>query len=392
MMLKIRTLSPVNISTGLKYGPCEFIRKHNKINRINLTEMFKKLDINQVKTLSEGLEDRYFSLTDFFNKENITSTAIKYSINCETNIKRITEIQEQINTNNIPYIPGSSIKGAIRTAILWKYVKDNPEIYLSLEKEIKIQLENSKRFRNSRNIKQNIINDSIDNVFGLINNYKHDAKYDIFKFIEISDFMPDEESKNLELKEIKTYSLQRNGGLKSKSYTVFAETIKGEFNGTININTQIKYAVNDTKNYALLLNKLEMFGLDKTDLDNLKNAEIKMIIYIQKCLSEFNEWAIEKEIDLCKNENDMIKIINEIKGKNTIRLGFGIGTTYQTIIKIIEEKNKELFYEIIDLLELHGWKQKKSYLYGDNLKKIPYPKSIEFTSEGKSLGWLEWQS
>ena len=384
MKLKLKTLSPVNIGTGQNYGAYEFIRNRNELKRIHLSNFLRLLDKEQVKKISKELENNDFSLNEFVIREKVPDIPARYSMNYNAT-STIDSIREQIKTNNIPYIPGSSIKGAIRTAILWKYLRENASSYNDLKRSIENTISKGEK---PNRLKKNIANYSIDKIFGL-NPDKKDAKFDLLKFVEISDFMPDEDSKQLEIEEIKTYSIRQDGTLAPKHYSIFSETLFGSFEGTIRLSPQIKYAINDEK-YPLLKKKLEMIGLTEDYMANLKMPEEKMIQYIRKCLSEFNNWAIEKEIMLCESDSNFTGILEKYKNKDTIRIGFSVGTTYQTMIKLIEETDSQLFYKIINRLELHGHKNKKHYLYEPNLQNIPYPKTIEFTESGEPLGWLEW--
>lgn len=370
MKLKLKTLTPVNVGTGLKYGYYEFILNENEIKRIHLNMFLQKLTKEQVKNISKELESKNFSLNDFVVKENINNIPVRYSLIKSATSQNIPEIREQIKTNDVPYIPGSSIKGAIRTALLWKHLKHDEASYKHIENSIIDSFQRSKPNRKS------IANYSINNIFGL-NTAKPDAKSDLLKFIEVSDFMPDKNSKQMEVEEIRTYSLKQNNDMIPKPYSIFAETIYGCFGGTIRINPQIEYAVKDEYNYPLLANKLEIIGLTEKESNDFKNAEEKMVAHIQKCLSEFNDWAVEKEIDLCKTNSNFADILKKYKNRKTIRIGFGIGTTYQTIIKLIEEKNQDLFLKIRESLRL-------------GIPGYSYPKTIEFTENYEQIGWLEW--
>ena len=45
---------------------------------------------------------------------------------------------ECIKSGNIPYIPGTSVKGCIRTILLWWWIKSNPkENFFFLKEELK---------------------------------------------------------------------------------------------------------------------------------------------------------------------------------------------------------------------------------------------------------------
>ncbi len=74
---------------------------------------------------------------------------------------------------------------------------------------------------------------------------------------------------------------------------------------------------------------------------------------------------------------------------NLIRVGFGVGTMYQTLIKLIEEEDIELAEQIVNKFKLGKFKRRIDSRTGTKLTP-PYPTSIEFTEDGKPLGWLKW--
>ena len=383
--MKLKTVTPTHVGTGNTYNNWEFVKRGDKLHRINFSKFFSVLNEVKQEKLAEDLEKEK-NLEIFLKEQKIHlhlltekyPEIVKYSVTCS--FDNVNNIREQIKTNDISYIPGSSIKGAIRGALIWYYTRIDEnfqEIVKTIDRDLR-----------RRTKKKEIGNDYVNKFFSL-NNGRYDAKYDLMKFLEISDFMP--ENCKLAVKNVKTYSL-RSTSLTPKHYDNFVESINGTFNGTIKVSPQVKEAVKNKKEYPLLEEKLCILGLNGG-----LNKEV-MIPHLKKVLREFNEWCLDKEIELCKkarNSSVFLKELDTLKSqnrkKNLLRIGFGVGTIYQSLIKLIEEKNKDLFYTLIDTLELHGWKKRKQYLYGYNLRNIPYPKSIEFTAENEPTGWLEWE-
>ena len=114
--IKITTLSPIHISSGNDYEKnFNLIQKENSVyiyDEFKIVEYFLhenmtiKANINEFKKQVEN------------NKNKILSANIQKRV-IETNFLDVNKpLLEQISTNNNPIIPGSSIKGAIRTAIL----------------------------------------------------------------------------------------------------------------------------------------------------------------------------------------------------------------------------------------------------------------------------------
>ena len=373
MKIKLVSETPTHIGNGNKYSSFEFLIKDKMLHRISLLNFLKSKDENFLKNL-----ENCTSLHEFASYDDIKDF-IKYSIKTEyTNIK---DVREHIKENDIPYIPGSSVKGAIREALLWNYVvNDKNKI-----NELLINLRLGLRYRKN---KKEIGNFFINKIFNLQNN-KYDAKYDLLKFLEISDFIPDRY--NLEIINVKTHSLTRNR-LEQKRFSIFAESLTGEFNGEINLQCdRLEFALRDKNNYPLLTDKLFILGIDQEiDITNF-------IIYLKNSLRKFNEWCLNKEIELCKqaeNSSEFVKELEKIKTlnekENLIRMGFGVGTIYQTLIKLVEEHDVKLAKEIVNNLKLGKFMRNFDYRTKDKLYP-PYPKSIEFTDNNLPIGWLKWK-
>ena len=70
-----------------------------------------------------------------------------------------------------------------------------------------------------------------------------------------------------------------------------------------------------------------------------------------------------------------------------IRLGAGVGTLYQTMMGLIEEHDPDLALAFINSFRLG--KYDRTIVDRKELD-TPYPKSIEFTTNKKPVGWLAW--
>jgi len=398
MEIKLETLTPVHAGTGNSYGKAEFITEDNELRRIIFSRLYDSLSEEQREELLLELEEKEFNLDEVVrkNKIRVSEDMILYRALMKSSPSR--EIREQIKTNNVPYIPGSSIKGSIRTALLWKFICENydnlrDKINSCIYKTLRSNLPLEKK-------KKNICNEFISKVFQL-NDRKYDAKYDLLKFLHVSDFMPNEEdaSKIIEIEKIVGYSLKRDNkfenwaiirtrrGNRKVSLINYLEVVEKdmEFNGSISLNPLIKVALENNQEYPLLKDKLEILGLDESNLE-----EEKMLTHIKNTLREFNKWAIDKEIELCRkvsNGRNFCEVLESIDTGNSIRIGFGVGTTYQTLIKLIEEKDVDLAQRIVNTLRLG----KFSRNIKENKLTPPYPKSIEFTSQKEPLGWMRFE-
>jgi CRISPR-associated protein Csm5 len=173
----------------------------------------------------------------------------------------------------IPYIPGSSLKGAIRNAVLKSYVKKIQKFpdYVNM-------CINSQDKKKDYGRCLNILFDYREEEIKKDNKYNYDPLYDIFSFLEVSDFNPkpsNPEEFELSLRQMRR--VYKTEGRKPKGLPVQAIMIeKGTFIGDISINIP-----NSTKRKQIIKKFNEMLGCDCVDentilsniIDKLKETE-----------------------------------------------------------------------------------------------------------------------
>lgn len=134
MNLKVKVLSPVHIGNGNIISPyTDFVYKDNCLLYIDNQKLWSDISKNEkiideyvgvIKNKDLSSKEKY-TLEDFLKRNNIDIDKYIYEkVNCYGDIKAV-EINEVVKTSGRPYIPGSSLKGAIRTALLYNYLKIN---------------------------------------------------------------------------------------------------------------------------------------------------------------------------------------------------------------------------------------------------------------------------
>ncbi|NMX22041.1 type III-A CRISPR-associated RAMP protein Csm5 [ANME-1 cluster archaeon GoMg4] len=196
MKYELKTVTPLHIGTGSKYSGAEFILKDGKLYRVSLDKLLKKLSASQIEDLTDRLEDYRFSLTDFLRGKDINLADIAKYVSKFEGDRGVKEISEQIKTTDRAYLPGSSIKGAIRTAIIYKILKED---YSILDNELK-RIKNNRRLMDNLNrnmtrspaFKDKRFSKELGRVMSavegkVLRGIKNDAKYDLLKFLQITD-------------------------------------------------------------------------------------------------------------------------------------------------------------------------------------------------------------
>ena len=196
MKYKLKTITPLHIGTGSKYSRAEFVLTDGNLHRVSLDNLLRKLSEEQIGDLTVRLEDYGFSLADFLKDKDIDLADITKYISKFKEDRGVKEISEQIKTSDRAYIPGSSIKGAIRTAIIYKILKDD---YAIVDNELQ-RIKNDRRLMSDleRNINRSPAfkdkwfskalgkaGSSIERA--ALRGYKNDAKYDLLKYLLITD-------------------------------------------------------------------------------------------------------------------------------------------------------------------------------------------------------------
>lgn len=370
-MAKIKILTPIHIGTGEKLGKLDLVFTENKLFVIDINKVIEKVK-NSPSALKE-FENPNFNIKNFLGDQGINySDVAKYEI--LTNLKpNRSEIFEFIKTGlGNPIIPGSSIKGAIRTVFLWHLVKEYPEIVKEKLQEI---IKDNK-------MKKERADDIIDKqLFGENPNYNFmrvlqisDAK---FKILDLSV----EEVKILDKKNNGTYGWWRyKASIKDNpkfATSTFIEVLKEGAFSEFNI-------------------KIEEFLLQQPIVESLKFNNKK--VYFSELVEKCNEYAknyIQGEIEFYKNcgmtnlqsfYENLHKNIPENNRIFLLHLGWGIG--WNAITGNWFEEEKEDFRRKYKLGKGYWDKVKKQWV---PINEFPKTRKIVFKNiqPYRAMGWVK---
>ena len=138
----IKVLSPVHIGDGEDYNRFSFLIKDKRLCFIDAGVIREVLNQSQMEELNRWLKEKRNPSLYAFLKElgdsslvNKMASQAKYSISFEGQVP--ARVFSFIKSRNKPYIPGSEVKGAFRTALLYKLIKESENFYKELEKKLK---------------------------------------------------------------------------------------------------------------------------------------------------------------------------------------------------------------------------------------------------------------
>lgn len=136
--LVLTTRSPVFVGSGREYNKKEYYydMPGRKVCFIDFSAMFQLLYSRDLINEYENyiLKQSNTSLHHFFRDIKLTQADIEKITEYTADVsdalvegKPLAKIQQFMrDAQHRPYIPGSSIKGCLRTAILWKLIRSNP--------------------------------------------------------------------------------------------------------------------------------------------------------------------------------------------------------------------------------------------------------------------------
>ena len=178
---QLETITPVHIGSGETLNQIDGYYANGRWYHIDLDRILAhpSADIN---ALTSEMSQRGFRWGDYLSQQNMDPAELSaYSLACPQSPEE-TEIREAIKTvNNCPYIPGSTLKGAIRTALLGDILSRNDEVFNENNQRF-INIVNQTPRGNPRT--EHPAREIEKNVFG------KDPNHDLLRTLQISDTTP----------------------------------------------------------------------------------------------------------------------------------------------------------------------------------------------------------
>lgn len=347
--VKLIPLTDIHIGSGKEIEAYEYTVKDRYFYRIDMSAMFDKLNDSEKENFHKILQesnffnirswiyDNYKENWGYIYKEKVSSKFEEYykdKLKDESKENSQLSISEFIGYESKKYIPGSTIKGALRTAFIHSYFLEN-------EKKYKLE----KKENEAKIMEANILNaekiDKNQNITDL------DPEKDPFKTVKIFD------TEEIELKKFTVNAPQIKEG------NLFCEVLNGIYNEIdklekVNFGKEIDFEQGINFNivsteYSLKEN-LKMgykkrFGIkeliDSLDdkVENILNFEIeKKREKDSHNIKRFYEF-LKKIFDTFKNRDNNISLI---------RIGKYTGFNDKTINLVTEkpdEKSRTIFDE-----------------------------------------------
>lgn len=373
MKCNIKVRSPVHIGSGEKYTASEYVKSKAKTKKGKILNIIKRMDVsNYFLSLDDERKDEFlrdlsnpnFNLKDFDKK--IPNTYMKYrAINkSKKEIAPTQEITEAIKTLNELYIPGSSIKGAIKSAILYRQLDD--EMILNISRNV---------IRNNGRVDNRAYSSFMDSIFTSKKVHMRarvqPAQKDIMKFLQVSD---SDSIKSPTVYDVATVMASFRHG-HNEFYTRNRNTREPtlSFLETISRGNNLSFEIQNHYDYEVF----KKLGLDdKKHLIDLENIKKSVFLFSKALISNEIEFAEDYSIDYLYRFYSKLEKENSIDSP-LLKIGAGSGFLATTVGLKIKNYDFNLFEKIRD------GTRGKTYDY-------EFPKSRKITQVGgMPLGWVQ---
>ena len=373
MNCNIKVLSPVHIGSGEKYTASEYVKSKAKTKKGNVLNIIKRMDVsNYFLDLDDDKKDEFlrdlsspeFNLKSFDSK--IPNTYMKYrAINKSKNdIAPSQEISEAIKTLNQLYIPGSSIKGAIKSAILY-YALDDDMVY-DISRDV---------IRNGGRVDNRSYTKFMNKIF-TSNRAPTPAQGDIMKFLQVSDT---DTIKSPTVYDVATVMAGfRHGSNEFYTRNKRSREPTLSFLETIARGNNLSFEINNNYDYDIF----KKLGLeDKKHLIDLENIKKSMFVFSRSLINYELEFAEDYDINYLYKFYSTLEKYNSMETP-LLKIGAGSGFLSTTVGLKIKKYDEEYGEELFD--KIRNGTRGKTYDY-------EFPKSRKITQVGgMPLGWVQF--
>lgn len=416
MNFTLKILSPLHIGCGDVYTGLNYIIDQHKLYYLELDSIFSTLGMykdqyvqwldqksNQLfelniqkqnasndkrKELNKKISEikRSFELGAFIQQNKwLNFTIFKeksiYKIPVKDGLRGSEDIHKFIHQMNRIYIPGTEVKGAIRSAILYHFLKHDQGLYAWLKNKINefgnTNKDNIDKVKNQKRPDSRIkkrLNQGIEKISSQLELKafyapgQRDAKYDILKYLLVSD-----------------------SELKKPDQTLCV-TVATPMNSSRWFRIYSEYCIPGIKfNFTDLTLENNSMKKDKLNFSTNQKRSVSDISTIMKSCYEFSHDLLEEEISYFSSHKkwDIVNDLQMIQNQNeenspVIRMGKDEGFLSLTIGMLIKARDPNLYENVL----IHATKG-VSY---DAAHSGPLPKTRKIVSyEGRSLtsGWCK---
>ena len=348
MRYRIEVLSPVHVGSGEVLTRFDYVWEDGWLYVLSLERILEHPKV-RAEELAALMERGDFDWGDYLRGRGIKPPDVaRYRARCARDpagVLRRGDVREHIKDPRFrPYIPGSSIKGAIRTALLWVALKYNKALLQKAKEAVERRLrEVERRLAGRKEWQQRSIIRREKGWFAQRMErgfFGRDPNYDLMRAVRVGDTTPFEGE--LEVGLVTTYDLKGQGRLEAREdLRIFAELLPAGATAEVRLTFDKKL-------------------FDYPEL-GLKGKEV----YVDDMPKLCNAWAFE----LAQREEEFLRkggmgeaadFYRDLRGKIRslpegafiVPLGWGPGWEAKTVGERIKEADEELFARLREIFKL----------------------------------------
>lgn len=356
----LHVITPVHVGDGSRLGRMDYVKRNDKLLAIDIQRLAALPEVDP-EELSDHLFSR-FDIGEFLQRIKVNPARVmKYSVDCRCDPQG--DVLSCIkDCTGMAYIPGSSIKGALRTAVLWERIKNDP-----VGKENAISILRSE-IKNSKKKKAHAAGNLEKRFLGV------DPNHDHLRALRVSDSDPLPTS-SVGVFNVEMMSLVRDYVDKAtlrKKMDLFVEAIKpGTETGiTIDLDEFL------CREHAASKLNLKVDDLDPKELESVTRSYYND--YVRSEIEFFSNYMRDDQKDGILKFYE--KRLPEKRGGMVLRVGWGGGWHGMTVAR--------LFPEVLDDLRS---------AFGLGKRNVPeFPKTrrlarVEIDNdkvESQPMGWI----
>ena len=383
---QLQTLTPVHIGSGETLNQIDGCYANGRWYHIDLERVLAhpSTDLN---ALTSEMSQRQFRWQRYLSQRNVDpSECSDYSLLCPQSPETV-EIREAIKAiDNRPYIPGSTLKGALRTALLGEILYADDDVYEKSQNHIDTLIDrgprgNPRREQPARQIEQL--------AFG------KDPNHDLLRALQVSDTQP-LKSDALEIGLVWTVTLNRNNRLVQKidrgqEYKHFLQQFQAQQRLTFTLK------IDD-----FLFRNREKARLGYTDSQEQTLRDIAEVCrsdadaLMQQELAFYDDYGFSEIADAY---DKLIRINNTLdEGAFLLQIGWGTGyranTVTNTFTSIIADddadptEDEDLWMDLRERFRLGQSRSRR-----DHYDPRAFPKTRRILYRGRNpicpLGWVK---
>jgi len=402
MKVKITTLSPIHIGSGKEISPIEFINNY-RISFDRLCDL-----------IYEKFGEKFFDfLNEEENLENLDAQKLIRKFNLNNNevvkycgIYRLNSIlrrstREALKVNHKLYIPGTSLQGSIRTALLYKVLKDDP-IFLSNYLNNLLTKLKEMSFHKFESLMKSLDDKLIQRVFhygkknsnGFIS--YEDQQNDLMKLLYVSDSNSIEVEEHCSVDEIKVFAFNKD--LPHLGFSIYAETIVPKTTFEFELRFNLDFVKEIAKKYKSQKKFIEdnFVDIDKKllalfNIDIFKVDELDETSIIKNILDDLLNFGQEvskveaKYVNSLKNKTNFKFLSHIYDFDSKFKIGYGSGFHAMTIFPLLyTDRFRDMAQTLYQTLSI-GRHRNKAPL---NINQFPFTRKLKYNDRIEPLGWV----